>query len=110
MAIYRLNTQAISRSQGRSIVACAAYRAGEKLEDLRYEKTHDYRRKQDVVHKEILLPENAPEWMRDRETLWNHIEEIEKRKDARLAREVQIALPRELTLEQNQELAREFND
>lgn len=108
MAIYRLNTQPISRSQGRSVVACAAYRAGEKLEDLRYEKTHDYTKKQDVVHKEILLPENAPEWMRDRETLWNHVEEIEKRKDARLAREVQIALPRELTLEQNQELAREF--
>ncbi len=108
MAIYRLNTQPISRSQGRSVVACAAYRSGEKLEDLRYEKTHDYTKKQDVVHKEILLPENAPEWMKDREVLWNHVEKIEKRKDARLAREVQIALPRELSLEENTALAKEF--
>ena len=108
MAIYRLNTQPIGRRGGRSVVACAAYRSGEKLEDMRYEKTHDYRRKQDVIYKEVLLPENAPEWMRDRSTLWNHIEEIEKRKDSRLAREVQIALPRELSEEQNRMLAREF--
>ena len=108
MAIYHLSTQPISRGQGRSIVACAAYRAAEELHDQRYDKVHDYRRKQGVAYKEVLLPEGAPEWMRDRETLWNHVEAIEKRKDARLAREIQFSLPRELTLEQNKALAQEF--
>ena len=108
MAIYHLTTQPISRSEGRSVVACAAYRAGEKLKDDRLDKVHDYARKKDVAHTEILLPDGAPNWMQDRETLWNHVEQIEKRKDARLAREVQISLPRELTLEQNKELARAF--
>lgn len=108
MAIYHFTTQPISRSDGRSVVACAAYRAGEKLKDDRLDKVHDYARKRDVAHTEILLPQGAPDWMQDRETLWNHVEQIEKRKDARLAREVQISLPRELTLEQNKELARVF--
>ncbi len=98
----------ISRSQGRSALACAAYRAAEKLLDERLAKTHDYTHKQDVAFSEILLPENAPAWMKDRERLWNAVEKVEKRKDAQLAREIQIALPRELTLEQNIELAREF--
>ena len=65
-------------------------------------------KKQDVASTEILLPENAPEWMADRENLWNAVEANEKRKDAQLAREFNFALPRELTLEQNIELAREF--
>ena len=108
MAIYHFSTQAISRGQGRSAVACAAYRSGENLRDVRQDKTHDYRQKEDVAHTAILLPEQAPEWMQDRETLWNHIEAIEIRKDARLAREIQFSLPRELTLEQNIALAREF--
>jgi Ti-type conjugative transfer relaxase TraA len=108
MAIYHFNTKPISRSQGRSIVACAAYRAGESLQDERYGKEHDYSKKQDVAYSAILLPENAPEFMRDREQLWNNVEAIEKRKDARLAREVQFSLPRELTLEQNIALAKEF--
>lgn len=108
MAIYHLSTQVISRSQGRSVVACAAYRAAEKLQDQHYNRLHDYSRKQGVVYKEILLPKGAPEWMKDREALWNHIEAIEKRKDARLAREIQFSLPRELSLEQNKVLAQEF--
>lgn len=108
MAIYHLSTQPISRGQGRSVVACAAYRAGEKLKDLRYDKIHDYQNKQNVAYAKILLPENAPEWMKDREALWNHVEEIEKRKDARLAREIQFSLPRELSEEQNKALAKEF--
>ncbi len=108
MAIYHFSTQAISRGQGRSIVACAAYRAGELLYDERYQKTHDYTGKEGVAHGEILLPADAPAFMQDRETLWNHVEAIEKRKDARLAREVQFSLPKELTLEQNIALTREF--
>ena len=74
MAIYHLSGSVISRSQGRSAVACAAYRSGEKLVDERYEKTHDYTKKQDVEFSEILLPKNAPEWMGDREKLWNTVE------------------------------------
>lgn len=108
MAIYHFSTQAISRGQGRSAVACAAYRAGEMLYDERYQKMHDYTDKEGVFHAEILLPANAPAFLKDREQLWNHVEAIEKRKDARLAREVQFSLPKELSLEQNILLTREF--
>ena len=108
MAIYHLSAQIISRSQGRSAVACAAYRSGYKLLDTRTEKTHDYTKKQDVAFSEIMLCKNASDWMADRQTLWNRVEQNEKRKDAQLAREIQLALPRELALEQNIELAKAF--
>ncbi len=108
MAIYHFSGTIISRSQGRSAVACAAYRSAERLHDEKYDKDHDYTQKQDVVHTEILLPAQAPDWMRDREKLWNAVEANEKRKDAQLAREFNFALPRELTLEQNIALAKEF--
>jgi len=108
MAIYHFNADVISRSQGRSAVACAAYRAGDKLYDERYEKTHDYTRKEDVAYSEILAPENAPAWMKNREQLWNGVEAFEKRKDSQLARDLELTLPRELTLEQNIALVKEF--
>jgi Ti-type conjugative transfer relaxase TraA len=108
MAIYHFSGTVISRSQGRSAVACAAYRSAEKLHDERCDREHDYTHKQDVAKSEILLPDNAPAWMADREKLWNSVEANEKRKDAQLAREFNFALPRELTLEQNIQLAREF--
>ena len=109
MAIYHFSGTIISRSQGRSAVACAAYRSAEKLVDERSVKEHhDYTHKQDVAFTEILLPENAPTSMQDREKLWNMVEAIEKRKDAQLAREFNFALPCELTLEQNIVLARDF--
>src|SRR5579885_686861 len=108
MAIYHFSGTVISRSQGRSAVACAAYRSAEKLHDEKYDREHDYTHKQDVASAEILLPENAPAWMADREKLWNAVEANEKRKDAQLAREFNFALPRELTLEQNIELAKDF--
>lgn len=108
MAIYRLHAQIISRSQGRSIVSASAYRAGEQLIDERTGVIHDFSNKSEVVHREIFLPENAPQWMSDRSKLWNAVELGEKRKDAQLAREVQLALPRELSMEQNIELVREF--
>src|SRR5262245_60211217 len=108
MAIYHFSGTVISRSQGRSAVACSAYRAAEKLQDDRTGREHDYTHKQDVTHTEILLPDNAPQWMADREKLWNVVEANEKRKDAQLAREFNFALPRELTLEQNIELAKDF--
>jgi Ti-type conjugative transfer relaxase TraA len=108
LAIYYFDAKVISRPKGQSVVACAAYRAGDKLYDDRYEKLHDYTRKQGIEHSEILLPENAPAWMGDRQKLWNTVEQVEKRKDAQLAREVKFALPRELTIEQNRLLARDF--
>ena len=78
------------------------------MHDEKYDKEHDYTQKQDVAHTEIILPENAPSNLKDRETLWNAVELHEKRKDAQLAREFNFALPRELTLEQNISLAQEF--
>jgi Ti-type conjugative transfer relaxase TraA len=108
MAIYHLSGSIISRSQGRSAIASAAYRSGEKLVDAREGVTHDYSKKQDVVYSEIFLPENSPKSFKDRETLWNGVEQFEKRKDAQLAREFNISLPRELTIEQNKALITEF--
>lgn len=108
MAIYYFDAKVISRSKGQSIIACAAYRSADKLYDQRYEKLYDYERKQGVKHSEILLPQGAPHWMVERETLWNAVEKTEKRIDAQLAREVKFSLPRELTLEQNVMLTREF--
>lgn len=108
MAIYHFSGQIISRSAGRSVVAAAAYRAADHLFDERYDTIRDYTHKADVVHSEIMLPAGAPDWMADREKLWNAVEKVEKRKDAQLARDFHISLPRELTLEQNIALAREF--
>ena len=108
MAIYHLSVSNISRSQGRSVVAAAAYRSGERLTDERSGKVQDYSRRKEVVYIEIMTPEIAPAWIKDRSVLWNHIEALEKRKDARLAREVQFSLPRELSIEQNIALTRAF--
>ncbi len=108
MAIYHLSGSIISRSQGRSAIASAAYRSGEKLADEKQGLVHDYSKKQDVVYSEIFLPEHAPESFKDRQTLWNTVERFEKRKDAQLAREFTISLPRELTIEQNKALITEF--
>lgn len=104
MADYRLSAKVISRSTGQSSVASAAYRAGTRLIDFRTGEIHDYTRKGGVVHSAILSPSDAPEWMRDRERLWGAVEVAEKRKDAQLARELQLSLPHELTDEQRREL------
>ena len=109
MAIYHFHGQVISRSAGRSSVAAAAYRSAERLIDERTELTHDFTKKEhDLLHKEILTPEGAPALMKDRKTLWNVVEQTERRKDAQLSREFNIALPRELTNEQNIDLAKTF--
>ena len=108
MAIYHLSAKIVSRGKGQSVVAAAAYRAGQSLTDERYGMTHDYTRKEGVGHSEILLPAGAPGWMADRQRLWNQVEAGEKRKDAQLARELEIGLPLELTHEQNVALVREY--
>jgi len=108
MAIYHVTAKIISRKRGQSAVAKAAYRSGSALADDRYGITQDYSRKVGVAHTEILAPDGAPAWMLDRESLWNGVEAAEKRKDAQLARELEIALPIELTHEQSVELLRDY--
>ena len=108
MAIYHLSVQIIGRSSGKSAVASSAYRAGEKIQDERIGETYDYTKKRGVDYTEILTPSNAPEWASDRSRLWNEVEKIETSKNSRLAREVNIALPKELTRDQQIELIRSF--
>jgi len=108
MAIFHFSAKVIGRSSGRSAVAAAAYRAGERLHDERIDRTHDFTNKAGVLHSEVMLPKGAPEAFADRATLWNAVEAAEKRKDAQLAREVEVALPRELSKKDNIKLAREF--
>jgi len=109
LAIYHASMKPISRSSGRSAVASAAYRAGERLTNERDGLTHDFSRKQGVEHTEIVLPDGVnAEWAKDRQALWNAAEFAENRKDARVAREIEIGLPHELTAEQRLELTRAF--
>lgn len=137
MAVYRLSASIVSRGAGRSAIAAAAYRAadvivehtqafsqalaaaayragavltqdGERDGKAAAGLVHDYSRKQGVVHSEILAPAAAPVWMHDRERLWNAVEASEKRQDAQLARELQLALPRELGHQQQLDLVRGF--
>jgi len=108
MAIFSSHANVVSRSQGRCSVAAAAYRSGTKLVDERQGMTFDYTNKRGVAHSEIMAPEHAPQWIKDREKLWNAIEQIEKRKDAQLAREVTIALPVELRQDEWVALLREY--
>ena len=108
MAIYHLHVKVIGRKSGSSAVASAAYRSGSRLRDERLDRSHDFSAKRGVVHSEVMLPENAPEAWSDRERLWNDVEAFEIRKDAQLAREVEFAIPREMTQAQGIELARDF--
>lgn len=109
LAIYHFSGKVISRATGRSAVASAAYRAAERLTNERDGLTHDFTRKEGVEHAEIVLPDGvAADWAKDRAALWNAAEFAEKRKDARVAREFQIALPHELTGEQRLDLCRDF--
>ena len=108
MAVFHASVKIIGRMAGRSSVAASAYRSGQCLTNERDGNTHDYTKKQGVVHQEIMAPENAPDWMGDRSQLWNGVEAAEKRKDSQLAREVEIALPRELSREEQINLVRGF--
>jgi len=122
VAIFYMDVKIIGRSSGRSAVGASAYRSGEKLRSnaiksaaygsgskLRNgEIVHDYTKKKGVMHSEIILPDNAPEKYRDRETLWNAVEISEKRKDAQLAREIIFALPREFDLSEHIEVTRQY--
>lgn len=105
MAIYHCSTKTINRSKGRSAVAASAYRAGEKLQDERTGLTHDFTKKEGVIHSEIISNLGV---QIDRSDLWNMAEQVENRKDARTAREWVIALPDELNQQERQNVAQEF--
>lgn len=136
MAIYHHSVKIIGRSSRRSSVGAAAYRSGEKIHneydgvthdythrnsvssaayrsgDILHSQgdnlTHDFSMKRGIVYTEIMLPDNAPREFSNRATLWNEVEKSEKRRDAQTAREVEISLPKELSLEQQIELTKEY--
>lgn len=108
MAIFHLSVKIHSRSAGMSAVAGAAYRAGADLVDERTGEAHDYTRRSAVDHTEILAPDDAPSWTRDRSRLWNEVEASETRKNSQVAREVVVALPKELDAAEQRRLVRGF--
>lgn len=109
MAYLYIRTSLIKASSGKSAVASAAYMSAQTLHSERLGMTFQYRHKEEVVHSEILLPTSADEALRDRETLWNTVEEMEKKRpNARLARQYIMALPNSWTDEQAIQLCREF--
>ena len=108
IAIYHCNISIISRGKGKSAVAAAAYRSGEKITNEWDGETHDYTHKGGVVHTEILLPPHAPPSFSDRVALWNSVELYEKAGNAQLAREIDAALPIELSREEQIRLVREY--
>lgn len=108
MAIYHFSVKDIGRGKGRSAVACAAYRSGEKLNCERYGLEQDYTKKTGVEYKKIYAPENAKKELLDRQSLWNEVEKVENRKDSNLAREFEIAFPHEINAEQRQEMLDEL--
>lgn len=108
MAIYHLSIKIISRGKGKSAVAASAYRSGEKIKNEYDGIVHDFTRKSGIAHTEILLPQNAPQEFSNRSVLWNSVEKIEKSKNSQLAREIEIALPKELSREKQIELVRKY--
>jgi ATP-dependent exoDNAse (exonuclease V) alpha subunit len=113
MAVYFLNMKTFGRAGGSSAASAVAYRAGERIRDERTGKTYDHSDRQDVMHKEIVLPKQFADeemgWARDRASLWNAAESAETRKNARVAREYLVALPVELSPPQRLELVRGFS-
>lgn len=108
MAIYHLEAKVVSRGAGRSAVAASAYLSCSRLYNDYDGIQHDYTKKQGLVWQEVFLPEYAPQEWQDREQLWNAVEEVETAKDSRLAREFVVALPIELSREEQVELLQEF--
>jgi MobA/MobL family len=109
MAIFHLSAVIHSRGKGHSAIAGAAYRSRSEMTDERTGERHDYSRKSaDVLFAGMYGPKDAPDWTKDRAQLWQHVEAFEKRRDAQLARVFDIALPHELTLEQNRRLLQDW--
>ena len=108
MAIFQFGIQVIGGSEGRSAVAAAAYRSARKIENEYTGTTEDYSKKKWVAYSEVMLPENAPKRFQDRAVLWNEVERTEKGRNARLAREIEVALPIELSMEENIRLIQDY--
>jgi ATP-dependent exoDNAse (exonuclease V) alpha subunit len=112
VAIYHLSVKSVSRAEGRSATAAAAYRAGELVHDHQTGQVFDYSRRYGVEHAEIVLSTAAAKqdinWPRSRQDLWNAAEHAERRKDARIAREYEIALPKEFSRSERLALTRAF--
>jgi len=105
MAIFHLSVKAVGRATGRSATAAAAYRFAARINDERTGVVHDYTHKAGVVHRELVLPDDAPAWARERERLWNAAEIAETRRNSTVAREFEVALPRELAADERRRLA-----
>jgi len=109
MAIFHLTAKIISRGKGQSAIAAAAYRSGERLRDEQANEQKYYQtRAERIEFTAILTPKDAPAWAQDRNQLWNHAERAEKRKDAQLAREIEVSMPHELTAQQREWLVKDF--
>ena len=107
-AIFHFDCKVHGRSSGTSAVKLAAYRAGSRLKAETTGRIHNYSRKKEVLWSEILAPENAPAWAKDRQALWNAVDRVEHRCDAQLAREVEVALPLALSPTDHCNLLREW--
>lgn len=113
MAIFHLSAKVVSRGKGQSAIAKAAYNSRSKLEDERTGLTKDYSRNNgDVMFSGIFAPKNAPEWVNDRQQLWNEVERREDRSTrpatAQLAREIEVSLPHELSIQEREWLVKDF--
>ena len=106
MAIYHCSIKIIGRSNGKSAVSSSAYRSGKKLVDKETGIIHDYTRKSGVIYQEVSLCKNAPKAYQNRETLWNAVHQVEKKSNAQLAREIEVALPIEFHEELQKEVLR----
>lgn len=109
MAIFHLTTKVFSRGKGQSAIAAAAYRSGQRLFDEADGLQKSYQGRADRIEFEgMFVPANTPAWAKDRNQFWNRAEQAETRRDGRLAREIEVALPHELTAEQRQRLVQDF--
>lgn len=108
MAIYHFHASMVSRNKGQTATAACAYRAGTKIRDRKTGLSFNYSKKKHIAHLKILAPKNSPKWVFSRTKLWNSVEMVEKRKDAQVARELQISLPKELSLGQQVELIEHY--
>jgi len=108
MAIYHCSIQIIGRSKGKSAVASVAYRSGQKLYDEKTGLTHDFTKKRGVVFTEVALPAHAPPEYVNQNVLWNAVQKVEKKSEAQLAREIEVALPNELSRECQIEIVRRY--
>lgn len=108
MAIFHFSAKVFSRKKGESSVAKSAYRSASCMIDERTGQEYDFTKRRDHIEGEMIVPENAPVWASNREKLWNEVERKEKRGDSQVAREIEIALPKELSQEQQKELVRQY--